>query len=220
MGGQELEFVHQAFESNYIAPLGEHVDAFEQELCRVTGAAHAAVLSSGTAAIHLALVILGVRPGDVVLCQSFTFAGSANPILYLGAEPVFIDSEPGTWNMDPGLLKKAVQECLSEGRKPKAVIPVHLYGMPAKMHEIMDIAREFDIPVIEDAAEALGSSLKGRPCGSLGDIGILSFNGNKIITTSGGGALLADSGLSGKSPLPVHPGPGPCPALPAFPGGI
>ena len=193
MGGGEQEFVRQAFESNYIAPLGEHVDAFEQELCRVTGAAHAAVLSSGTAAIHLALIILGVKPGDVVLCQSFTFAGSANPILYLGAEPVFIDSEPETWNMDPELLKKAVMDCLSEGRKPGAIIPVHLYGMPAKMREIMEIAREFDIPVIEDAAEALGSSLNGKSCGNLGDIGILSFNGNKIITTSGGGALLSNN---------------------------
>ena len=192
MGGQELEFVHQAFESNYIAPLGEHVDAFEQELCRVTGTSHAAALSSGTAAIHLALIILGVKQGDVVLCQSFTFAGSANPIIYLGAEPVFIDSEHETWNMDPELLKKAIQDCLARGKKPGAIIPVHLYGMPAKMQEIMAISREFDIPVIEDAAEALGSSLDDKPCGSLGDIGILSFNGNKIITTSGGGALLSD----------------------------
>ena len=192
MGGEEQEFVRQAFESNYIAPLGEHVDGFEQELCRATGAAHAAALSSGTAAIHLALVILGVKQGDPVLCQSFTFAGSVNPVMYLGAQPILIDSELETWNMDPVLLKKAVQDCLVQGKKPKAIIAVHLYGMPAKMQEIMAISREFDIPVIEDAAEALGSSLDGKPCGSLGHIGILSFNGNKIITTSGGGALLSD----------------------------
>ena len=192
MGGEEQEFVRQAFESNYIAPLGEHVDGFEQDLCRVTGAAHAAVLSSGTAAIHLALVILGVGPGDEVMCQDLTFAASVNPVLYQGAVPVLIDSEPSTWNMDPELLRRAVQDSLNRGLRPKAVIAVHLYGMPARMHEIMAVSKEFDIPVVEDAAEALGSRLNGRPCGSLGHLGVLSFNGNKIITTSGGGALLSD----------------------------
>ena len=200
MGGQELEFVHQAFESNYIAPLGEHVDAFEQELCEATGAAHAAVLSSGTAAIHLALVILGVGPGDEVMCQDLTFAASVNPVVYQGANPVLIDSEPDTWNMDPELLRRAVKKSLKHGIKPKAIIAVHLYGMPAHMHEIMSISKEFNMPVIEDAAEALGSSLNDERCGSLGHMGVLSFNGNKIITTSGGGALLSnDSGLIEKA---------------------
>ncbi len=192
MGGEELKYVHRAFESNYIAPLGEHVDGFEREICRVTGSAHAAVLSSGTAAIHLALILLGVSRGDRVLCQSFTFAGTVSPVVYLGAEPVLIDSEPATWNMDPALLREAIEDCLARGGKPKAIIPVHLYGMPADMNQIMAVSREFDIPVIEDAAEALGASLGGTPCGNLGDLGILSFNGNKIITTSGGGALLSN----------------------------
>ena len=196
MGGQELHYIHQAFESNYIAPLGEHVDAFEKELCKTTKVAHAAVLSTGTAAIHLALIMLGVSSHDLVICQSFTFAGTVNPVIYQGATPVLIDSETDTWNMDPELLRKAISDTLARGIKPKAVIPVHLYGMPARMPEIMAIAEEFAIPVIEDAAEALGSSVNGMPCGGLGDMGILSFNGNKIITTSGGGALLSnDPGL-------------------------
>lgn len=193
MGGEELEYVHQAFAGNYIAPLGEQVDGFEKDLCEVTGSAHAAALSSGTAAIHLALLILGVKAGDPVLCQSFTFAGSVNPVKYIGAEPVFIDSEPQTWNMDPALLQQAITDCLARGRRPKAIIAVHLYGMPAKMQEIISITREFDIPVIEDAAEALGSSLNEKPCGNLAHVGVLSFNGNKIVTTSGGGALLSNT---------------------------
>ncbi len=184
--------MQDAFRSNWIAPLGPHVDAFEAELCTATGASHAVALSSGTAAIHLALILLGVEADDLVLCQSFTFSGTVNPVAYLGAKPVFIDSEAETWNMDPGALKSAIRDALARNKKPKAIIPVHLYGMPAKMTEILAIAREFEIPVVEDAAEALGSSLDGRPCGGLADIGILSFNGNKIITTSGGGALIAN----------------------------
>ncbi len=178
MGGQELHYIHQAFKSNYIAPLGEHVDAFEKELCKTTKVAHAAVLSTGTAAIHLALIMLGVSRHDLVICQSFTFAGTVNPVIYQNATPVLIDSEPDTWNMDPELLRKAISDTLARGIKPKAVIAVHLYGMPARMPEIMAIAEEFAIPVIEDAAEALGSSVNGMPCGGLGDMGILSFNGN------------------------------------------
>ncbi len=192
MGGQEQHYIHQAFASNYIAPLGEHVDAFEKALCAATGVAHAAVVSSGTAAIHLALILLGVGPGDRVLCQSFTFAGTVNPVIYQGATPLLIDSEPNTWNMDPLLLRAAIEDSLASGVRPKAIIPVHLYGMPADMPQIMAVAAEFGIPVIEDAAEALGSALHGRPCGGRGDLGILSFNGNKIITTFGGGALLSN----------------------------
>lgn len=192
MGTAEETLVHDAFKTNWIAPLGPHVNAFEAELCAVTTMAHAAALSSGTAAIHLALVLLGVKPGDWVICQSFTFAGTLNPVAYVGATPVLVDSEPDTWNMDPVALRAAIRAGLARGIKAKAIIPVHLYGMPAKMSEILAIAREYGIPVIEDAAEALGSSIDGRPCGSFGDLAALSFNGNKIITTSGGGALLAE----------------------------
>ncbi|KAA2239183.1 aminotransferase class I/II-fold pyridoxal phosphate-dependent enzyme [Chitinophaga agrisoli] len=192
MGTKEREFVTDVFDSNWIAPLGPYVDGFEKDLATFTGAGHAAVLSSGTAALHLALILLGVEKGDEVICQSMTFSASANPIVYQGATPVFIDSEEDTWNMDPQLLETAIQDRLSKGRKPKAIIPVHLYGMPAKMDEILAVAAKYDIPVIEDAAEALGSLYKGRPCGALGRMGILSFNGNKIITTSGGGALLGN----------------------------
>jgi dTDP-4-amino-4,6-dideoxygalactose transaminase len=192
MSGAEEALVHDVFQSNWIAPLGPHVNAFEAELSAVTATQHAAALSSGTAAIHLALVVLGVQRGDSVLCQSFTFAGTLNPVAYLGATPVLIDSERDTWNMDPEALRAAIEASLVRGNKPKAIIPVHLYGMPAKMSRILAIAREFDIPVLEDAAEALGSSIDGRPCGSFGDIAALSFNGNKIITTSGGGALLSN----------------------------
>lgn len=191
MCGEELVYVQQAFESNYIAPLGEHVDELERSICAATGADHAVALSSGTAAIHLALILLGVTAGDLVICQSFTFAGTVNPVAYLGAVPVLVDSEPDTWNMDPDLLHQAIVACRARGANPKAIIPVDLYGMPAKMSEIMSIAREFEIPVIEDAAEALGARLEDRPCASLGDLGILSFNGNKILTTSGGGALVS-----------------------------
>lgn len=193
IGSAEEALVHDAFRSNWIAPLGPHVDAFEAELCAVTGAAHAAALSSGTGAIHLALILLGVGPGDLVLSQSLTFSGTVNPVAYLGAKPVFIDSESDTWNMDPEKLREAILHALARNTKPKAIIPVHLYGMPARMTEILAISREFEIPVIEDAAEALGSHVNGRPCGGIGDIGILSFNGNKIVTTSGGGALLSNN---------------------------
>ena len=198
MGQNELKYVQQAFETNWIAPLGPHVDGFEKDLQDFTGTKHAAALSSGTAAIHLALVILGVQPGDLVICQSMTFSASANPIAYLGAKPVFVDSEKDTWNICPEVLEEAIKACESgkvsgKKQKPAAIIPVHLYGMPAKMDEIMALAKKYEIPVIEDAAEALGSTYKGKSCGSIGGLGILSFNGNKIITTSGGGALLSDT---------------------------
>jgi dTDP-4-amino-4,6-dideoxygalactose transaminase len=192
LGTAEETLVNDAFRSNWVAPLGPHVDAFEEELSSITSVAQTAVLSSGTAAIHLALVILGVERGDFVMCQSLTFSGTANPIAYLGATPVFVDSETDTWNMDPNALSDAVRDALRRNKRPKAIIPVHLYGMPARITEILAIGREFEIPVIEDAAEALGSSIDGQPCGGMADIGILSFNGNKIITTSGGGALLAN----------------------------
>ena len=191
MGGKEEVYVKDAFDTNWIAPLGPHVDGFEKELSAYTGVKEAAALSSGTSAIHLALIILGVKAGDEVICQSFTFSASANPIVYQGAIPIFVDSEPDTWNMSPDFLRIAIEDRLSKGKLPKAIIPVHLYGMPSKMSEIIAIANEFNIPVIEDAAEALGSSINQQACGSFGDIGILSFNGNKIITTSGGGALIS-----------------------------
>ena len=192
MGGGELQFIQEAFDTNWVVPLGPNVDAFEQALADYIGEErHVVALSSGTAAIHLALILLGVQAEDEVICQSFTFAASANPIVYLNAKPVFVDSERDTWNMNPGLLEEAIQDRLRQTNKmPKAIIAVHLYGMPAKMDEIMQIADRYEIPVIEDAAEALGSVLNGRKCGALGEFGILSFNGNKIITTSGGGALV------------------------------
>ncbi len=192
LGINELKYVNEAFETNWIAPLGPHVNAFENGLQAQTQTKHAAALSSGTSAIHMALILLGVKAGDTVFCQSITFSASANPIAYQGAIPVFIDSENETWNMDPVLLRKALQEARKKNELPKAIIPVHLYGMPAKMNEIIAIAEEYGVPVIEDAAEALGSKLNDKPCGSFGNFGILSFNGNKIITTSGGGALLSD----------------------------
>ncbi|MFT0714924.1 DegT/DnrJ/EryC1/StrS family aminotransferase [Flagellimonas lutimaris] len=191
MGGNEETYVKQAFETNWIAPLGPNVQHFEKSIEDFIGnSAHAACLSSGTGAIHLALELLGVGQGDEVICQSFTFAASANPITYLGAEPIFVDSERETWNISPVLLEKAIKDRLATGIKPKAIVAVHLYGMPYKVDEVHAIARNYDIPVIEDSAEALGSSYRGFNCGSFGDFGILSFNGNKIITTSGGGALL------------------------------
>ncbi|HEY9257426.1 DegT/DnrJ/EryC1/StrS family aminotransferase, partial [Chitinophaga sp.] len=192
MGAKEFEFVKEAFDTNWIAPLGPHVDGFEKDLSAYTHAAHVAALSSGTAALHLALILAGVGPGDEVICQSMTFSASANPIAYLGATPVFVDSETSTWNMDPVLLEQAIKDRIVKGKKPKAIIPVHLYGMPAQMNEIMEIANRYDIPVIEDAAEALGSKYQEQSCGSIGKLGILSFNGNKIITTSGGGALIGN----------------------------
>jgi len=192
IGNYELQYVNEAFTTNWIAPLGPHVNAFEKRLQEQTQTKHAAALSSGTSAIHLALILLGVKAGDTVFCQSITFSASANPIAYQGAIPIFIDSEKDTWNMDPNLLKTALQEANQIGKLPKAIIPVHLYGMPAKMNEIISIANEYGVPVIEDAAEALGANINGKPCGSFGTFGVLSFNGNKIITTSGGGALLSE----------------------------
>lgn len=218
MSGDELNYINDAFDKNWIAPLGANVDGFEKDLQSVTGRDHAAAVISGTAAIHLGLLLCGVEPGDEVICQSFTFAASANPIRYQGATPVFVDSEPETWNMDPELLEQAILDRMrggggdgssetsgivdakfakntdgrKSGKKPKAIILVHLYGMPAKVDRILEVAQKYDIPVIEDAAEALGSSVGNRKCGNFGTFSVLSFNGNKIITTSGGGALLSD----------------------------
>jgi dTDP-4-amino-4,6-dideoxygalactose transaminase len=195
MGGQEQQFIQEAFDTNWVVPLGPNVDGFEKDLENYLGEhKHIVALSAGTAAIHLALVQLGVGHGDEVICQSFTFSASANPIKYLGADPVFVDSEQETWNMDPELLREAIEERIRvTGRKPKAIIPVHLYGMPAKMDEIMTIACAFEIPVLEDAAEALGAEYKGQKCGTFGEFACLSFNGNKMITTSGGGALVCST---------------------------
>jgi len=192
MGGTELKYINEAFETNWIAPLGPNIDGFESDLTGYTKIKFAAALSSGTAALHLALIMLGVKAGDEVICQSMTFSASANPIAYLGATPIFVDSEPETWNMCPDLLRKAIEDRISKGKKPVAIIPVHLYGMPAQMERIIAIAQEYEIPVIEDAAEALGSNIHGKQVGGFGELGVLSFNGNKIITTSGGGALLSD----------------------------
>jgi len=192
IGDKEKEYVNEAFHTNWVAPLGSNVNEFENQLTEYIGVEGAVSLSSGTAALHLALIALGVKEDDIVLCQSFTFAASAFPICYLKANPVFIDSEENTWNIDPELLEKSIKESISKGKKPSAIIIVHLYGMPAKMTELVKIAAQYDIPIIEDAAEALGSSYGNKKCGSFGKIGILSFNGNKIITTSGGGALLSD----------------------------
>ena len=193
MGGNELKYVHEAFESNWVAPLGPNVDGFEFAIQKFLGAnVEVAALSSGTAALHLALIQCGVGYGDEVICQSMTFSASANPILYQGATPIFVDSEKQTWNMCPVFLRAAIVDRLLKRKKPKAIIVVHLYGMPAKIDEILDVANEFDIPVIEDAAEALGSTYKGQSCGTFSRFGVLSFNGNKIITTSGGGALVCD----------------------------
>ncbi|WP_370519225.1 DegT/DnrJ/EryC1/StrS family aminotransferase [Flavobacterium sp. Sd200] len=191
MGGNEQNFVQQAFDGNWIAPLGPNVTGFEKDIESYLDAnVYAAALSSGTAALHLGLILLGVQKGDEVICQSFTFAASANPIIYLGAAPVFVDSEPETWNICPNALEDAVKSRIAKGKKPKAIIAVHLYGMPYKVNEINSIAQKYNIPVLEDSAEALGSKYYDKPCGTLGDISVLSFNGNKIITTSGGGALI------------------------------
>ncbi|MBS1586549.1 MAG: aminotransferase class I/II-fold pyridoxal phosphate-dependent enzyme [Bacteroidetes bacterium] len=192
MGGTEQKFVQEAFDTNWVAPLGPNVNGFEQDIANYLHEdVHVAALSSGTSALHLGLILLGVQPGDEVICQSFTFSASANPIMYQGATPVFVDSEDETWNMSPRFLEQAIMDRVAKGKKPKAIIPVHLYGMPAKMDEIMAIANLYDIPVLEDAAEALGSSINGKMCGTFGKISALSFNGNKIITTSGGGALVS-----------------------------
>ena len=193
MGQQEIRYVHEAFDTNWIAPLGPLVTRFEQQLAGYTQMPHCVALSSGTAALHLALIMLGVKAGDIVICQSLTFAASANPIAYQGATPVFVDSEPDTWNMDPAALQQALEQLDREKKidRVKAIIPVHLYGHPARMEAICQLAARYNIPVVEDAAEALGSQLNNRPCGSFGMMAVLSFNGNKIITCSGGGALLA-----------------------------
>lgn len=192
MSGREQDFIKEAFDTNWVVPLGPNVDAFEQELAAYIGHHRQVVaLSAGTAALHLGLVGLGVEPSDEVICQSFTFAASANPIVYQGATPVFVDSEPDSWNMSPELLEEAINDrLLKTGKLPKAIIVVHLYGMPAKMDRLMEIASRYEIPILEDAAEALGSRYKGRKCSTFGTFGVLSFNGNKMITTSGGGALV------------------------------
>ena len=192
MSGNEQKFIQEAFDTNWVVPLGPNVNGFEQDLKEFVGENKEVVaLSAGTAAIHLALQACGVGPGDEVLVQSFTFCASSNPITYLGATPVFIDSEKETWNMDPALLEEAIKDRIAKtGKKPKAIIPVHLYGMPAKMNEILAVANKYDIPVVEDAAEGHGSNYHGQACGTFGKYGVLSFNGNKMITTSGGGALI------------------------------
>lgn len=192
MSGEELELVKEAFASNWIAPLGPHVDGFENELAHFTGVAHAAALSSGTAAIHLALRLLGMQPGDEVLCPTFTFSASANPIAYEGGRPVFIDAEAASWNMDPALLAEELAACAARGRLPRAVIVVDLYGQCADYDPIVEACARYDVPIIQDSAEALGATYKGRMAGAQGRLGVFSFNGNKIITTSGGGMLVSD----------------------------
>ena len=212
MSGREQEFIREAFDTNWVVPLGPNVNAFEQSLrdflvgngeVQIENENRRVVaLSAGTAALHLGLILLGVQPGDEVICQSFTFAASANPIAYLEATPVFVDSEKDTWNMDPVLLEEAIKDRLEKtGRLPKAIIPVHLYGMPVKMDEVMEVANRYGIPVLEDSAEALGSEYKGKKCGTFGEYGVLSFNGNKMITTSGGGALICPNEEKAKRAL-------------------
>jgi dTDP-4-amino-4,6-dideoxygalactose transaminase len=196
MGGNEIRYIEEAFNENWIAPLGPNVNGFEEDIKSFLNIDAAAALSSGTGALHLGLVQLGVSSGDYVFCQSMTFSASANPIKYLGAHPVFIDSEKDTWNICPSALENAIQDLLDKGipgEKLKAIIPVHLYGMPAKMHELSIISNKYDIPILEDAAEAIGSTLNEQKCGTFGEFGVLSFNGNKLITTSGGGALVGKS---------------------------
>ena len=191
MGGNEMKYMKEAYETNWVAPLGPNVNGFEKDLEEyIKGDTRVACLSSGTAAIHLALILADVQLNDEVICQTFTFSASANPIVYLGAKPIFIDSEKDTWNMCPEVLEEAIKDKILKGKKPKAIIVVHLYGMPAKIDEIVAIAKKYEITLIEDAAEAIGSTYKSQKCGTFGDYGILSFNGNKIITTSGGGALV------------------------------
>jgi len=200
LGRHELNYVHKAIEDNWVAPAGPNLAGFEADICQATGVAHCVALSSGTAAIHLGLILLGVGPGDEVLCPSFTFVATANPIVYLGATPVFVDSEADTWNICPQRLREAIVDRLARGRKPKVLVLVHLYGMPARLPDILAIAAEFEIPILEDAAEALGSRFGGQPLGSFGTVGVFSFNGNKILTTSGGGVLVTnDSGLAQKA---------------------
>lgn len=193
MSGNEMKYIHEAFDTNWIAPLGPNLDVFEEQLAGFLKIDHVAALSSGTAAIHLALILLDVKKGDEVLVSGFTFSATVNPIVYLGATPVLIDSEAATWNMDPGLLEEAITDRIRKNKMPKAIIVVDLYGMPASLDKIVSIAAKYNIPLIEDAAEALGSKFNGRNCGTFGLISVLSFNGNKIITTSGGGALTSNS---------------------------
>jgi dTDP-4-amino-4,6-dideoxygalactose transaminase len=202
MGGTEEKYIQEAFQTNWIAPLGPNVDGLEKDLeGYLASNAHVTALSSGTAAIHLGLVLLGVTTGDFVICQSMTFSASANPILYLGAKPIFIDSESDTWNLCPQALEEAIIDSIAIGRKPKAIIAVHLYGVPYKIDEIRVIADRYAIRILEDSAEALGGTYKGQKCGTFGDIGVLSFNGNKIITTSCGGALVANNEAMKKKAL-------------------
>ena len=212
MSGREQEFIQEAFDTNWVVPLGPNVNAFEQslrdfliengELKIENEGMRVVALSAGTAALHLGLILLGVQPGDEVICQSFTFAASANPIAYLEATPVFVDSERETWNMDPVLLEEAIKDRLAKtGRLPKAIISVHLYGMPVRMDEVLEVANRYGIPVLEDSAEALGSEYKGQKCGTFGEYGVLSFNGNKMITTSGGGALICPNEEKAKRAL-------------------
>ena len=192
MGGNEEKFVKEALDTNWVAPVGNNINHFEIDLENyLKEESYVAALSSGTAAIHLGLILLGVKAGDTVLCQSMTFSASANPILYQGATPIFIDSEPDTWNLCPKFLETAILNAIAKGKKPKAIIAVHLYGVPYKIEEVRAIANQYEIPILEDSAEALGSSYKGQKCGTFGDLGVLSFNGNKVITTSGGGALVS-----------------------------
>lgn len=195
LGDKELIFIEKAFAQNWVSTYGENIETLENDISQFLELSQNKVvaLNSGTAALHLALIILGVKQGDEVICQSFTFSASANPIVYQGATPIFVDSEPDTWNICPNALEEAIKDRIKKGKKPKAIIVVHLYGMPAKMTEIMEISKKYEIPVVEDAAEALGSTYKGQKCGTFGDLAILSFNGNKIITTSGGGALVCKS---------------------------
>ena len=199
MSGKEQKYIQEAFDTNWVVPLGPNVNAFEDDLAAFVSQRkgteplqkEVVALSAGTAAIHLGLVMLGVEKGDEVICQSFTFAASANPVAYQGATPVFVDSEPDTYNMDPQLLEEAIKDRMAKtGRKPKAIIPVYLYGMPARIDDILEVARRYEIPVLEDAAEGFGSRYRGQVCGTFGDYGVMSFNGNKMITTSGGGALI------------------------------
>lgn len=202
MGGNELKYIHEAFDTNWIAPLGPNVTGFEDDLKQFLNTKkEVAALASGTAAIHLGLILAGVTAGDEVICQSMTFSASANPILYQGATPVFVDSEEETWNMCPNHLEAAIKDRIANGKKPKAIIPVHLYGMPAKIDEIVAVANKYEIAIIEDAAESLGSTYKGKNCGTFGEYAALSFNGNKIITTSGGGAIVCNDEAAKKKAI-------------------
>lgn len=192
MSGNEMKYIEEAFRRNHVFPLGPNVTGFENDLKKYTGAKYVSCVASGTAAIHLSLIALDVRQGDEVICSTFTFSASANPIAYQKATPIFVDSEPTTWNMDPDMLERAIKDRIRYGKNPKAIIIVHLYGMPARMDRIMEIANRYEIPVVEDAAEAIGSTFDGKACGTIGEIGVLSFNGNKTITTSGGGAMISN----------------------------